>query len=67
MTLHTDMQAAGLVTGTHCYDLYVLDTPQARAILAQHGLTVDGWNVQPFRDNVTGKPSLDCVFKADRS
>jgi len=58
------MDAAGLTTGTHYSDLYTLDTPEARAILAKHGKRVDGWNVQGFTDQVTGARSLDVVFSA---
>lgn len=66
MSLHSDMQAAGLVTHVRYSDLYTLDTPEARAILTTHGYKVDGWRVQPFRDNVTGKASLDIPFGADQ-
>ena len=65
MSLHADLKAAGLVTGTHYSDLYALDTPQARAILAAHGKRVDGWSVQGFTDEVTGNRSLDIVFGVD--
>ena len=65
MSICTDLQAAGLVTGHHETDLYALDTPEARAILATHGKRVDGWNVQGFTDQVNGKRSLDIVFGYD--
>ena len=65
MSLHSDMQAAGMVTGVRYGDLYILDTPESRAILKQHGLKVDGWHVQAFKDQVTGARSLDCVFQRD--
>ena len=62
MSLYTDLKDAGLVTGYHATDLYVLDTPEARTILAAHGKRPDGWSVQAFTDQVTGKRSLDVVF-----
>ena len=62
-SIYSDMKKAGLVTGHHYGDLYVLDTPEARAILAKHGRKVDGWNVQPFIDQVTGARSLDLPFQ----
>lgn len=64
-TVYDDMNAAGLVTGSHYSDLYVRNTPEARAILARHGLRIDGWNVQRFRDNVSGEASLDLPLRFD--
>ena len=48
MSLYTEMKQAGIQTDHHESDLYVIDCPEARAILENHGLKVDGWNVQPF-------------------
>lgn len=61
-SLYDEMKAAGLVTSTHHTDLYVRDCPHARAILAKHGKKPDGWNVQQFRDEVSGLASLDIPF-----
>lgn len=62
MSLYADMVAAAIPTDNHESDLYVPDTPEARAILARHGKKVDGWNVQRFTSAIDGKPWLDIPF-----
>lgn len=62
MTLYTDLKAARLDLDNHESDLYVRDTPEARAILAVHGKRVDGHNVQRFTSQIDGKPWLDIPF-----
>ena len=66
MSIDTDMTAAGLIVQRRYSDLYVKDTPESRAILAKHGRKVDGWNVQPFRCEVSGDRLLDVPFSNDR-
>ena len=52
-TIYQDALATGLFEGNRGADLYMRDTPQARAILAKHGKKVDGWNVVSFSDQST--------------
>ena len=52
-SIYQDALAAGLFEGNRGWDLYIRDTPQARAILAKHGKKVDGWNVTSFSDQST--------------
>lgn len=72
-TLYAESLAAGLVTGSHGSDLYMRDTPEARALVSEHltALALD-WPqarrtrvVESFRDNVTGEPSLSVAFAYD--
>jgi hypothetical protein len=62
MSIYKDMVQAGIETDHHCSDLYVPDCPESRAILANHGKQVDGWNVQPFISQIDGKQWLDIPF-----
>ena len=62
MTIKSDMIQAGIEIDTYESDLYVPDCPEARAILANHGKQVDGWNVTQFRDNRTGAKWLDIAL-----
>lgn len=61
-TIYGDAVSAGLVAGHHESDLYLRDTPEARALLERHGKTVDGWNVQPFTSETDGERLLDVPF-----
>jgi len=69
MSIHSDMIQAGIEVDHHESDLYVRDCPTARAILANHGKQVDGWNVQPFmslgKHRHDSKPWLDIPFAYD--
>lgn len=49
-SIYQDALATGLFEGNRGTDLYMRDTPQARAILSKHGKEVDGWNVISFVD-----------------
>ncbi len=62
MSLYSDLIAAGCEIDHHESDLYVKRTPEAVAIIHQHGKTVDGWNVQPFVSQIDGTPWLDIPF-----
>lgn len=62
MSIYSEMKQAGIETDHHYSDLYVIDCPEARAILANHGKKVDGWNVQRFTSQIDGKPWLDVAF-----
>ena len=62
MSIHTDMVQAGIETDNHCTDLYVPDCPESRAILANYGMKVDGWNVKRFISQIDSKPWLDIPF-----
>lgn len=59
-SLYRDLVAAGLKLDNHESDLYVEDTPEARAILARY--TTHKTNARPFRHAVTSKPWLDVPF-----
>lgn len=56
-TIWDDCVAARLETDHHESDLYVLDTPEARAIMARHGKPL-----APFR-GTDGRPWLDAAFE----
>lgn len=62
MTIHSDMKKAGIPCDHHESDLYVPDCPESREILARHGKKVDGWNVQPFTNQISGDRWLDIPF-----
>ncbi len=57
MTIYDEMKAAGLVTGSHESDLYVLDTLEAREILKRRDHSFSG-----FRNEVDGNRNLDIPF-----
>lgn len=59
-SLHHDLVTAGLQLDNHESDLYVEDTPEARAILARH--PTHRTNARPFQHAVTGKLWLDVPF-----
>ncbi len=65
MTLYSDLLAAGCKLDSHESDLYVEATSTARMILANHGKTVDGHNVQSFISQVDGLRWLDIPFAFD--
>jgi hypothetical protein len=68
MSLYKDAKAAGLEIDSHESDLYLKDTPEARALLAEHGkkgrrtYEVDGWNVSTFTSQIDGARWLDIPF-----
>lgn len=56
-SLYRDLQAAGIPTDHHESDLYVLDTPAARALIAKHGKRGSG-----FTSQIDHKRWLDVPF-----
>lgn len=62
MTIQDDMLAAGIEIDHHESDLYVPDTPEARAILARHNVKVNAWCATTFICRKTGEPYLDIPF-----
>ena len=68
MSLYTDARDRGLEIDHHESDLYLKDTPEARALLAEHGkkgrrtYEVDGWNVSRFKSEIDGTYWLDIPF-----
>lgn len=65
MSIYTEMLQAGIETDHYESDLYVPDCPESRAILANHGKSVDGWNVTRFKNNIDGDWWLDIAFSYD--
>lgn len=59
-SLYQALKAAGVRTDHHESDLYVLDTPIARALLASHGKKASG-----FTSQIDGKRWLDVPFAYD--
>jgi len=59
-TLYEDLVAAGIPTDSHESDLYVLDTPEARALLAKHGKQGSG-----FVSQIDRRRWLDVPFAYD--
>jgi hypothetical protein len=59
-SLYQDLKAAGLPTDHHESDLYVIDTPAARALIAKHGKRGSG-----FTSQIDGKRWLDVPFAYD--
>ena len=49
MSIYTEMVQAGIETDSHASDLYVEDCPESRVILANHGKSIDGHNVNRFK------------------
>ena len=58
-SLYTLLLEAGCKLDNHESDLYVLDTPEARAIIEAHGTGVP---CAAFRSQVDGKRWLDLPF-----
>ena len=52
----------------HCSDLYIFWTPKTARIVdrwyKEHGLNRRLF-VKPFKDQITGRPMLDCAFQYD--
>jgi len=63
MSIYTEMVQAGIQIDCHESDLYVIDCPESRAILANHGKRPDDWNVQQFTSQLDGKGWLDIPFQ----
>ena len=59
-TLYEDLVAAGIPTDHHESDLYVLDTPEARALLAKHSKQGSG-----FVSQIDRRRWLDVPFAYD--
>lgn len=59
-SLFSRIIAAGISYDSHESDLYLPDTPEVRAILADFPLEKS--NARPFRSLVDGKPWLDVPF-----
>jgi argininosuccinate synthase len=57
-SLYQALLAAGIQTDHHESDLYVLDTPIARALIAKSGLAM----AKPFTSQIDGKRWLDVPF-----
>lgn len=64
-SLYEDAKAQGLEMNHHETDLYLKDTPEARALLAEHDKQLDGWNVQVFTSQIDGERWLDIPFNYD--
>jgi hypothetical protein len=56
--LYDEMLAAGLVVDNHESDLYVLDTPEARAIIARYQV----YTYSFFRSRIDGRALIDIPF-----
>ena len=63
MSIYNEITQAGIEIDHHESDLYIIDCPEARAILANHGKKQDGWNVQGFTSQIDGKKWLDIPFQ----
>ena len=61
MSLYTELMQAGIKCDHWQSDLYVEDCPEARAVLANHGYSIDGWRIIRFVDS-TGADWLDLPF-----
>ena len=59
-SLYQDLRAAGIPTDHHESDLYVLDTPAARALIVKHGKKGSG-----FTSQIDRKRWLDVPFAYD--
>jgi len=59
-TLYRDLKTAGVELDKHESDLYALDTPDARRIIAQHG-----HELQPFQSNADRRQWLELPFQYD--
>ena len=59
-SIYLDAVAAGIPVDHHESDLYMLATPESRALVAKHGL----W-ATPFKSHVDGKAWLDVPFAYD--
>jgi hypothetical protein len=59
-SLYQDLKAAGIPTDHHESDLYVRDTPAARALIAKHGKKGSG-----FTSQINRKQWLDVPFAYD--
>lgn len=57
MSLYKDVVRAGIPIDHHESDLYVLDTPQARSLIAKHGL-----RGKSFKSQIDGLRWLDVPF-----
>lgn len=58
-TLYEALHAAGVPLDSHESDLYVKDTPEARAILVAHGKCPGAWGCEAFTSNIEPR---DCWF-----
>lgn len=59
-SLYQELRAAGIPTDHHESDLYVLDTPAARALIGKHGKKGSS-----FTSQIDGKRWLDVPFTYD--
>jgi hypothetical protein len=59
-SLYQDLLAAGIPTDHHESDLYVLDTPTARSLIARHGKKGSG-----FKSQIDGLRWIDVPFAYD--
>jgi hypothetical protein len=60
-SVYTDLVKADAKIDHHASDLYVLDTPEARRIIAEH----PEHKVEPFKDSIDGKRWLEIPFAYD--
>jgi hypothetical protein len=59
MSLYTELKDAGCQIDSHYSDLYVLSTPESRAIIARHG---GRCSPSAFRSQIDGKVWIDLPF-----
>ena len=62
-TVYTELLKAGLVTGTHCSDLYAKYCPETKAIAEKHGKT--GVLLTVFRNQISGELNYELPFCYD--
>ena len=69
MSIYTEMQQAGIQTDHHESDLYVIDCPESRAILANYGKNIypgkgfrKVFDTKPFYCEISGDAWLDIPF-----
>lgn len=65
MSVYSAMVAAGIPTDHHESDLYVKDTPEARAILMTHDKKPGTWGCPGFTSAIDGTRWLDVPFCYD--
>jgi hypothetical protein len=64
ITLRDALTKAGIENYVREIDLHCESNAVSRAILADYGLKIDGWNVQPYKNEINGKPWYDIPFRA---
>lgn len=64
-SLYDDVIAAGIQHASHYSDLYLPSTPEVRALLAKHGIKVNGHSASTFTNQVEGGTWIDVPFRFD--